>query len=135
MSFGFNNIVAVLACAAAVGCSDTSGGVDARLDVEVSLDVSPLLDQAPGDGLKPDLDLGSGGHDSTVAKETVTCVFSGSTVKESCQSECGRCEGVGSCTKVNVSYPQNKLTWTSSCGGKHSTVVDGKDEDAVFQCK
>lgn len=135
MNSGVKSMVAGLMSIATVGCSDASGGdVDARLDHSTSPDAATVLDQAPGDALKPDLDLGSGSPDSTVAKETVTCVFKGSTVKESCQSERGRCEGVGSCTHAVVSYPKHQLTWTSSCGGKHSTTVEGKDETITFDC-
>ena len=74
-------------------------------------------------------------------KETVRCSFSGSNNVEKCFGNSANsldpyftCVGVGSCdVTVSGSYGE-KITWKSSCGGYVTTVIDGKDEKALFLC-
>ena len=70
--------------------------------------------------------------------EAVTCTFSGASSPQSCVTS-GlpgpfRCSGEGSC-QVNVLTRKGlSLSWTSSCGGTATTVVDGKNKQLSFSC-
>jgi hypothetical protein len=74
----------------------------------------------------------------TVA-EQVKCVFK-TTVKslptvQECTSDLGLgCKGIGSCL-VDIKGPAGqKVLWKSTCGGYATTLLDGKDEAAEFDC-
>jgi hypothetical protein len=74
------------------------------------------------------------------ASETVTCMFNTKSASptakvEECYSDLGvGCKGIGSC-KVAIKGPAGqKVLWKSSCGGYATTLLDGKDEYAEFNC-
>jgi hypothetical protein len=122
-----NNIVAALAISftsfAACGPEELSGGPEAEV---------PILEEAA-----PARSGLSAPPVSQYLKESVTCVFaSGGAIptEQRCASNKGSCIGIGSCT-VRVSGARGeKVSWNSSCGGHATTVIDGRDERAVFDC-
>jgi hypothetical protein len=66
-------------------------------------------------------------------KELVTCVFN-SQIPQECVSLKGSCKGTGSCTVEVLGNKGDKVEWKSTCGGYATTVVDGLDEKAYFDC-
>ncbi len=72
-------------------------------------------------------------------EETITCVFRNSTgMAQSCYAEgfdyiCS--EGPDDSCSVEVSEEDGtEMNWRSSCSGERGTVVDGVDEQVVFDC-
>lgn len=70
-------------------------------------------------------------------KEQVKCIFKNSITEQKCytaENNLISCKGVESCV-INVSAEKGKkLEWKSSCGGYVSTLIDGVDEYAEFNC-
>jgi len=66
--------------------------------------------------------------------ETVTCLFQGSNTYHTCTSSKGSCTGLLGCTLVVSGAAGEVVNWKSTCGGYVSTIVDGKDEQALFYC-
>ncbi|NQU79699.1 hypothetical protein HQ545_08080 [Candidatus Woesearchaeota archaeon] len=72
---------------------------------------------------------------ASMSKENVKCVFMGSDEEHKCYSAEGHsCTGTESCTVIVSGEHGKKLTWKSSCGGYATTVVDGVEEKAEFEC-
>jgi len=72
---------------------------------------------------------------STTVKETVTCVFKGSSKVEECISSKGpSCKGVGSCSVTVSGTMGEQVDWKTSCGSYHITVLDGKNETITASC-
>ncbi|MFH0949429.1 MAG: PKD domain-containing protein [Candidatus Aenigmatarchaeota archaeon] len=84
--------------------------------------------------IKPD--IASGTCASSVIKEQVKCVFTGSTEMQKCYSDDGKwgCGGVGSCVTDVEGEKGTMITWKSSCGGYSYTTIDGDNEYAYFSC-
>ena len=83
------------------------------------------------------------GTDETVAftcagiyqvTDKVTCLFTGSTSTQTCSSVKGSCQGVLSCTVAVKGNLDGVLDWTSSCGGRRTTTMDGNDDQVSFSC-
>jgi hypothetical protein len=66
--------------------------------------------------------------------ETITCLFPGSKVTQSCDSIKGSCKGVSSCSVIVSGTLGEKVDWKSTCGGYFTTIVDGKSETITFPC-
>ncbi len=67
-------------------------------------------------------------------KEQVFCVFNSKT-EQTCYSSTGvSCKGIGSCVVVVAGQKGDKIDWKSSCGGTATTLLDGLDEKATFDC-
>jgi hypothetical protein len=73
---------------------------------------------------------------SPLYTEKVTCKFSGSSGSQECFSSKGAtCKGVGSCTVTVSGTLGEKIDWKSTCGSNiATTIIDGKNETALFYC-
>lgn len=70
-------------------------------------------------------------------KEQVKCVFTNSNVEQKCYTGNNNslgCSGLESCVADVAGISGNKLSWKSSCGGYSSTMMDGQNEYATFDC-
>ncbi len=70
--------------------------------------------------------------------ESITCTFQGASSTQSCTTS-GlpgpfRCSGTGSCQVYVLTRKGRSLSWTSSCGGSATTVVDGATKEISFSC-
>jgi hypothetical protein len=73
--------------------------------------------------------------DTGLTFEVVTCQFGGSGSLQKCSSSGGHgCAGVSSCTVKVSGTPGQKLSWSSSCLGSPTSVVDGVNETVSFSC-
>lgn len=70
----------------------------------------------------------------TTISETVTCLFPGSKLTQSCDSIKGSCQGVTSCSVIVSGTVGEKVDWKSTCGGYFTTIIDGKSETLTFPC-
>jgi len=71
-----------------------------------------------------------------IVKEQVKCTFFDSTSYQKCYTDDGKfgCSGIGGCiVDVSGSFG-TKLTWTSSCGGYDSNIIDGTNAYVYFKC-
>lgn len=71
---------------------------------------------------------------TSTSREYVTCVFKDSTSQQLCYSDSDRCSGIGECKVRTAGRKGEKISWTSSCSGKRIILMDGKDENATFDC-
>lgn len=69
-----------------------------------------------------------------LVKERVECIFDGTDSAQTCYSGEYKCEGVKTCTVEVQGVKDKKVEWKSTCGGYASTVMDGTDEPAKFNC-
>ena len=68
-------------------------------------------------------------------EETVTCLFVGSTKKQTCSSSKGSCSGVKRCSIKVIGKMNEKLTWENTCRKDVAyTIFDRKDERVEFKC-
>jgi len=66
--------------------------------------------------------------------EQVRCLFKNSLSPKICYSEKGRCTGNRSCIANVYGKFGEKIYWKSDCFGEPTTLIDGNDERAHFQC-
>ncbi len=71
-----------------------------------------------------------------LVKEEVVCVFLNSVSNQKCHTLDGRsaCYGTTGCSFYVSGQMGEKLTWTSSCGGYVTTVIDGTKDQLEFIC-
>ena len=69
-------------------------------------------------------------------KEQVKCVFKGTPTEQKCHTTDTNftCIGSGTCLVPIEGAKSSKITWTSSCGGSASIIMDGQDETIEFDC-
>ena len=72
-------------------------------------------------------------------KEKVTCVFGDAKTNQECSSDYGFCRGLNSCSVTVKGKKGTQIWWKSTCEPSSAyrsvfTIIDGKDENAKFNC-
>ncbi|MFH1209911.1 MAG: hypothetical protein V1663_03930 [archaeon] len=69
--------------------------------------------------------------------EQVKCIFDGTNLPQRCYpsySYDAGCSGVGVCIATITGSIGDKITWKSSCGQYVTTIIDGENDYAKFDC-
>ena len=66
--------------------------------------------------------------------DVITCVFDDRTVEHECYSDKARCKGLGSCSVKLLGQTTEIVSWKSDCLGNAITIMDGRADEARFQC-